>query len=118
MATTLVQLLNGGFQDNTGAPLSNGYLLCTLSHDSTYFFLSPFAQIVAGVRTKIRLDNNGNVAGVQSLWANAALTPASSYYTVEAYNSKGLKVWQAPQYWTIAASAPTIDIGEIISTNP
>jgi len=46
---------------------AQGWLVCTLSHDSTYAVFSVRA-VTAGIRTKIFLDNNGNVAGTQYLW--------------------------------------------------
>jgi len=112
----LTQITNGIFQDNEGHPLSQGWLVARYLTISTYA-VSPYAQITAGIRTKIFLDNNGNVAGTQYLWANSNLSPASSYYTVEAYNNKGLKVWASPQYWIISATSP-VDLGTLTSTNP
>jgi hypothetical protein len=117
MATNTVQVINGRFQDNEGNALSGGWLLCTLSHDSTYTAVSPTMQVVSGITTKITLDNNGNVAGTQFLWPTSLLNPTGAYYTVVAYNYRGLRVWQAPQYWTITSPGP-IDLGSIISTNP
>lgn len=109
------QLIGGLFQDNEGNALSNGWLRFTLSHESTTS--SPNSQVVSGVITKIFLDNNGNVAGTQSIWTNDVLAPSGSYYTVDAYNNKGLAVWSVPQYWTLVSGSP-IDLGTITDTNP
>lgn len=109
------QLVNGAFQDNEGNPLSNGLLRFTLSHESTTN--SPSSQVISGITTKIFLDNNGNVAGTQSIWTNDVLSPAGSFYTVDAFNNKGLAVWGVPQYWTLVSGSP-IDLGTIADTNP
>lgn len=116
MAYPTVNVVNGYFQNNEGLPLSNGYLVLSLSHDSTYG-TPPYAQIPSGIRTRIYLDNNGNAAPNQYVWPNSLVAPASSYYTVEAYNNQGLKVWSAPQYWTISSTGP-VDLGTLTTTNP
>lgn len=110
------QLINGAFQDNEGNPLNNGLLRFTLSQDSN-IASSPYQQVLAGPVTTIYLDNNGNVSGTQYIWTNDVLSPSGSYYTVDAYNNQGLKVWGAPQYWTLTYSA-TIDLGSLPDTNP
>lgn len=115
MAYTKTQIFGGSFQDASGATLSNGWLLMVLSHDSNVTL--PASQVVAGVPIRINLDNLGNVAGTQTIWTDDLLNPSKSFYTVDALNSAGLRVWAAPQYWTLTSGSP-IDLGIITPTNP
>lgn len=113
---TKTQIINGSFQDNQGFPLSNGSLLFTLSQDGN-INTSPYHQIVGGTTTRVPLDNNGNVAGIVTIWTNDLIVPAGTFYTVQAYNNAGLQVWDAPQYWTLT-SGSAIDLGSLAVTNP
>jgi hypothetical protein len=115
MSYQKAQLVNGAFQSAFGSPLSNGWLTLTLSHDENVQL--PASQVVAGVPVKVALDNNGNCAPSQYVWTADILQPTKSYYTVEAYSAQGLKVWAAPQYWTLAGPGP-IDLGAITPSNP
>ncbi len=109
----------GGFQDNQGNRLAGGYLTLTLSHDSNVYLLGSFtgSQVVAGQVTKLYLNNLGDLFPNQFVWTNDQLTPAGSFYTVRAYNSSGLQVWQAPQTWMLTY-APTIDVGYLSPNVP
>lgn len=120
--TTVYQkatLTGGGIQDSQGNPLSNGWLVWTLSHDSNLTVLgSPNGtQVVSGVSTKMYLDQNGNILGSPTLWTNDLLTPSGSYYTVKAYNHAGLQVWSVPQIFTLTYS-PTINFGSLTPIIP
>jgi len=115
MAYVKTRIYGGGFQNSSGAPLSNGWLTLRLSHDSNVSL--PASQVVSGVVAKVALDNNGNVAGQFSVWTDDILNPSGSFYTVEAYSSAGLKVWNAPQFWTLTSGSP-INLGAITPTNP
>lgn len=115
MSYTLTQVVGGNFQSAMGVALSNGWLTLYLSHDENVQL--PASQIPAGIPVKIWLDNNGCAAPNQSIWTDDLLNPSGSYFTVEAYSSQGLKVWAAPQYWTLASGSP-IDLGSIVPTNP
>lgn len=108
---TKTQLINGNFQSNQGSPLSNGYLLLSLSQDGNVN-TSPYYQVLGGVMTKIPLDSNGNVAGIVYVWTNDLITPSGTYYIVRAYNNQGLSVWDYPQYWTFTSGSP-IDLGSL-----
>lgn len=110
------QIVNGSFEDNQGNTLNNGSLVFQLSQDASVNS-SPYRQVVGGIKTRVPLDNNGNVAGVVTIWTNDVLTPAGTYYIVTAYNNSGLKVWDAPQYWTLTSGSP-IDLGSLVITNP
>lgn len=112
-------LTGGNFQDNTGNPLSCGYLVFTLAHDENVSLLgsSTGSQVVSGIQTTFYLDMNGSVVSNSGIWTNDNLTPAGSYYIVKAYNSSGLEVWVSPQIWTLTYS-PTINIGTIQPVTP
>lgn len=107
-------LTGGSFQDNAGNPLSLGYLTFTLNHDESMTLLGAVSgsQVVCGVVTKFYLDNNGSLVANTGIWTNDFLYPVGSYYTVRAYNSSGLEVWNAPQIFTFVYT-PTINMGAI-----
>ena len=110
----------GAFQDSEGYPLSNGWLILQLSHDSNVAVLGgpTGAQVVAGIKVKLLLNTLGNVTPGQFLWTNDALTPLGSYYRVVAYNSRGIQVWAFPQIFFIEPFAASIDIGTIQPSIP
>ena len=117
-------IVGGQFQDSSGQPLSNGWLVFKLSHDSNVSILgisltSPSGQqVVAGIQIKMFLDNNGNLVPNQYLWTNDVLTPSGSYYRVTAYNSQGLQVWNSPQNFFIQPYAPILDIAALVPQVP
>jgi hypothetical protein len=115
---SLQTLENGNFQDMTGQPLNSGYLEAELSHDEQETSTSPNGQVVGGLRRRIYLDNNGNVVKGSQLWATDTLSPASSYYIVNAFRSDGTRAWKAPQYWQIPSSPSPFDVGTLVPTNP
>jgi hypothetical protein len=75
-------IVNGGFQDLSGAPLALGTLTFRLVQD----IVNSNVQIGAGIVTSVLLDSNGNV-NFLSLW------PAT--YIVKAYSAGGQLVWQS-----------------------
>lgn len=87
-----VQLSGGAFQDPSGSPLANGYLLMQLSQDGQ---VNGNAEIAAGVEIKILLDEDGNVQSdpAQYVWPNDAISPSGTFYTVSAYTAEGQLVW-------------------------
>ncbi len=109
------QIVGGGFQSSSGTPLSNGYLIFRLSHDSNIAVLGgpTGSQVVAGQQIKFGLDNIGNLLPNQFLWTNDALTPAGSYYRVTAHDKTGIQVWASPQNFFIEPYAATINIGTL-----
>jgi hypothetical protein len=114
----LNSLTGGGFTDLEGQPLASGYLDMVLSHDGVFAAGSPETQVVAGLKRRVYLDNNGNIAGTVSVVANDQLLPASTYYTVNAYKSDGTRAWAAEQYWQILSSPSPFNVGTIEPTNP
>lgn len=104
MASPLI-LSGGGFQDVLGEPLADGYLIFELSKPTNVNGI----YICNGVKIKIMLDSNGNVAGTQSLWGNDAMTPSDSYYRVTAYTASGQPAW-GPNNQQVIGSG-TFDIG-------
>jgi len=107
-------LIGGHFQDPSGNALASGYLTWMLNHDSNISTLGgpTGTQVTAGVTVRCYLDTTGNVAGVFQLWTNDVLSPQNSYYTVRAYNSSGIEVWQFPQIFSLVYS-DTIDLGTL-----
>jgi hypothetical protein len=112
-------LTGGRFQDSQGNPLSLGYLVFKLSHDSNVaVFGSPTGeQVVAGRNTKMYLNMNGSLNSGYSIWANNILAPSGSFYGVRAFNSSGLEVWSSPQIFQLTY-APTLDIGSVQPVTP
>jgi hypothetical protein len=120
MAPFTKAILNGGnFQDSAGNPLSSGYLVFTLNHDSNVSVLgAPHgSQVISGVSIKFYLDVNGSLAANKGLWTNDLLTPTGSYYTVRAFDRTGIEVWASPQIFTFVYST-TLDLGSIQPTTP
>lgn len=115
MAYTKTQVVGGNFQSAIGTPLSNGWLVLVLSHDENVTL--PASQVTAGILVKIFLGNLGSAQPNQFVWATDVMSPTGSYYTVEAYNNAGLKVWAAPQYWQLSGPWP-IDLGTLVPFNP
>lgn len=111
----LVQLTGGAFQDAEGDVLNNGWLTMSLSHDEQD--PSTSTQIAAGIPVKIFLDNNGNVAGIQSVWATDVLLPNNAYYIVEAFRSDGSLAWLSPQNQTVPTGS-SLNIGTWIPNQP
>jgi hypothetical protein len=99
----MTRLTGGNFQDQSGQPLINGYLLFQLSADAK---VTATNQVLSsGQICKIILDMIGNVAGSQSLIANADLTPAGTFYTVGLFDSSGNALWSSPQEIRIPSGA-------------
>jgi len=115
-SVSLVQIINGHFQDMMGNPLANGTLLFELCHDEQEP-IDP-GQVVAGIKKTVQLDSGGNVPAspLSQLWANSELTPSGSCYTLKAYDSTGAFVY-GPQYITIPDSSP-YDLGNIVPIAP
>jgi hypothetical protein len=111
----LVQLTGGNFQDAEGNVLDNGYLTMALSHDEQD--PSTGTQIAAGLPVRILLDNLGNVAGIQKVWATDVLLPAGAYYIVEAFRSDGTMAWDSPQF-QVVPSGSSLNIGTWIPSQP
>ena len=90
--STVNQITGGAFNDALGNPLANGYLLFRLNQDAV---ANTNTQICSSTFIKVPLDSNGNVVTttVYSLWPNDVLTPAGTFYKVEAYTNGGLLVW-------------------------
>ena len=59
---TLVQLINGGYQDFLGNPLAKGYLMMNISNPVEIYTVGN--DVIEGndIKFKISLDNNGNVS--------------------------------------------------------
>ncbi len=112
----LVLLTGGAYQDFGANPLANGYLTMALSHDEQE--PSGPSQVVGGLVLKVPLDGNGNVSGTVNIWPNDVLSPACSYYVVNAYKSDGTQAWKAPQFYTIASSPNPLNLGNIVPNNP
>jgi hypothetical protein len=90
--STKVQIIGGAFQDATGNPLANGYLLMELSQDGQ---VNSNTEIAAGFKLKIPLDSSGNIitSPAQFVWPNDVISPANTFYIVSAYTFAGQLVW-------------------------
>jgi hypothetical protein len=112
----LQSICGGNFTDEEGSPLASGFLDCLLSHDEQN--TSGPSQVVAGLRKKIFLDNNGNAVTGSQLFANDAMNPTGSYYEVMAYKNDGTRAWKYPQYVIVTTSLSCFSLSAIIPTNP
>ncbi len=111
-----IQITGGAFQDFEGGRLANGYLTMALSHDEQE--PSGPSQVAGAIVRTIPLDEEGNISGTVAIWPNDVLSPASSYYIVNAYKADGVRAWHAPQYYTIASSPNPLNLGNVVPTNP
>jgi hypothetical protein len=104
MTASPIQITGGGFQDITGNPLAEGYLIFELSTDTTVGGI----YICSGVTIRIQLDADGNVAAGQHIWGNDAMSP-ESYYRVTGFTAQGQPSW-GPNNQSVTGSG-TFDIG-------
>jgi len=109
-------IIGGAFSDFQGGPLANGYLVMELSHDAQQ--TDTPGEIVAGLKIRVPLDNNGNVAGTVLVWPTDQLLPSGNFYIVNAYRSDGTKAWAYPQNLTVPSSPSPYNIGNWVPTNP
>jgi hypothetical protein len=119
-AFSKANIIGGAFQAADGTPLSNGWLVLTLSHDSNVSTLGGpnGIQVASGLKVTLFLDTNGNLVPNQYIWTNDLLSPSGSYYTVIAYTFQGTVAWSFPQTFFIQPYSPTINIGTIQPNTP
>lgn len=119
MAANL-QLTGGLFQNPSGQPLANGYMLWKLSHDCQENVDSGGGQVASGVPARIQLDANGSIPAGTSvfIWSNDVLNPAGSFYIVELYDANQAKVWASPQLFQLSATPNPLDIGLLVPFSP
>jgi len=73
---------------------------------------------VSAISVRIPLDGNGNVSGTVKLWVNSTLTPAGSFYIVDAFDSNGEQAWRTSQFLMIPASPSPYDLGTAVLNSP
>lgn len=112
----LNRVINGNFQSADGVLLDRGWLMARLSFDCQD--ASTMSQIVSAIPVKIPLDQNGDVSGTVQLWVNSTLTPAGSFYIVDAFDSNGEQAWRTSQFLTIPASPSPFDLGTWVLNSP
>jgi len=104
----LVALTGGGFSTPNGQPLSNGYLLLTLSHDEQS---DGTKQLLAGHTIKIPLDNVGKAAAGSQAYATDQMLPSGAYYNVTVYDNTGQLVSTGTQTLTLTSSPNPYNLG-------
>jgi hypothetical protein len=110
----MITINGGAFQDASGNPLASGKLVLQLSTDAQETTTTPDGQVVSGLPITIVLDANGDAPNT-SIFSNAELNPAGTYYTVRLFSSSGQHVWSRPQIWVFdQAAASTVDIGTMV----
>jgi hypothetical protein len=89
---TPTQLIGGGFQDSEGNVLANGYLKMKLSQDGT---VAGVGSICSGIEITIALDADGNAvtSPPQYAWANSNISPVNTFYRVTGYTAQGQPAW-------------------------
>lgn len=105
-----VTLEGGGFQDESGLPLANGYLTMQPSQEMIDTE-NTVSYVVVQLTVRIRLDENANVAGAPQVYANDTASPSGTYYNVMLYSSNGTAMWRAPQKFTILSTVNPLNIG-------
>jgi len=93
------QIINGGFQDSSGNPLSLGKLRLRLNTDAQATGATGPRQVCAGIILNASLDSNGNVAGQTGagpqIWPNDQLDPTDTVYIAIAYAASGVQGWKS-----------------------
>src|SRR6267142_309317 len=95
------------FQNPDGTPVSNGYVIATMSKDAVS---SDGSQVVAGLRVRGQLDNSGRTVGF-NLWSSDQLTPSDASYILNVYDFNGKFVWSGTLMARTAVVSYTIDGG-------
>jgi hypothetical protein len=105
MAATKAQLSGGAFQDVSGNPLANGFLLMKISQDGQVNYGT---QVCAGSVLKVLLDANGNVLSspAQFAWPNDVIYPSGTFYNVSAYSAEGQLVWGPNAQQVLSTPSP------------
>jgi len=106
-APTKVTLTGGNFQDSAGNVLALGYLLMELAQDEQLSSLT--GQVGSGIKIKIMLDVDGDVATGQAVWSPENMTPAGASYTVWGYTAEGQLAW-GPNYNLDVPVGATFDV--------
>lgn len=73
------------FNAPSGAPLSGGYVLISISTDVQ----TPSGQLCAGMTLRVDLDSNGAMIDIPQVWANSSLSPSGSCYLLTAFTAEG-----------------------------
>lgn len=99
------QIIGGNFMDPSGAPLANGYLILQLSQDEQSYIPS---EIGAGRKIRVDLDSTGNLPSSPPVYvfANDALNPTNSWYSVSAYTADGQRVWGPNTVQILSSPSP------------
>lgn len=109
-------LTGGGFQDCEGNLLVNGRITFELSALATDIQTGTF-QICPGEVVLYILDENGNISGTQYIWSNDLLYPATTFYRITVYTSRGQLAW-GPNSLPLVAVAGTVNLNLLVPNNP
>jgi len=95
------------FQNPDGTPVSNGYVIATLSEDAVS---SDGSQVTAGLKVRGQLNNSGSTVAF-NLWSSDQLTPSGTFYDLKVYDVNGVFVWEGTTVSRTAVISYTIDGG-------
>lgn len=111
----MITISGGKFQYLNGTAINGGYLVFTLSQDELETTTSPNGQVAAGISEKYGpLDSSGNLPS-SSIWSNAELSPAGSYYKVMLTDANGIPQWFTNQLWIFTqGSGSSVDLGSMV----
>lgn len=78
------------YNDPNGDPLSNGYVLLTLTMDAS----TSGVQLCAGMTVKADLDDTGSIDSDFQVWSTDDMLPAGVLYNLRAYTEQGQLVYE------------------------
>ena len=111
----MISITGGAFQNLLGAPLAAGTLMLKLSQDSTESVTSPGKTVFAGPKITLTLDSQGNCPAT-SIWSNAELNEAGTYYSVNLFDVNGIAVLESPLNWAFTQTSGTVNLGSMTNS--
>jgi hypothetical protein len=114
------QITGGPFQDASGNPLINGYLVFQLQHDAV---IVGTGVITGGISVQVPLDSNGYIRGTTTgapvnIWPNDQMAPSGLTYLVYAYDQYNRTAWSNPQVQPVLSSPSPYNVNNAWTPGP
>lgn len=113
-----IPIQGGGFQDCLGNPVAGGRLVMILNQQamdtlSGAILICPGQEIVYALNTSGDIDTTST----PKIWANAALSPNTTYYMARVYTKGGQLAW-GPNAVYATVTSGVVDISDWTPNNP
>jgi hypothetical protein len=112
---TIATLTGGAFQDASGNPIANGYILVYLNQNGVTSN-TPGQQLASGQVIKLTLGSDGNLVAGQKLWPNDGILPAGTTYVATLHAANGQVLW-GPNTVSVLSTPSPYDIGAWVPTS-